>query len=521
MTKYLVLIFFISTISSLNAQQSVGVGTNAPHASAMLDVTSTTKGILLPRMTSAQRTAIASPAAGLMVYETTSASTWIYNGSGWVQLGSGGASPWIASGNNIYNSNSGNVGIGTSTNINAPLTIKGNTIITYTNGNDLVNGGNLAVLKLMGANTGSGVVYFLKPDSSIGATISYSSFNNNLQLRQGVNNGQLTLDDNGNVGIGTSSPVASAALHINSTTKGLLIPRMTTADRFNITSPANGLMVFDTDYGQIYQYANSGWKTILNSTYWWRPINNRSFVTNATDSIGIGTNSPAERLEVIGKIKAADNITTDGILFASAVSSSGAVTASGNIVSGGTGTFIGDIKSFASMTIDDVAGIINFKSATVDKGFVQLSGDNMRLGTFGSNASGKFIVRTGGGDRLIVDSDGNTMIGVSTPASGYKLSVGGKLICEEVKVQLSGSWPDYVFGEKYKLPSLQELQSYIQKNKHLPNIPSAAELEKNGMELGDMQKRMMEKIEELTLYILQQQKEIESLKLSLKKNGLQ
>jgi len=77
--------------------QAVGIGTSSPNASAQLDITSTTKGLLLPRMTSAQRTAIASPAAGLMVYETTTSSIYIYNGSAWVQLASGGASPWTIS----------------------------------------------------------------------------------------------------------------------------------------------------------------------------------------------------------------------------------------------------------------------------------------------------------------------------------------------------------------------------------------------------------------------------------------
>jgi hypothetical protein len=67
------------------------------------------------------------------------------------------------------------------------------------------------------------------------------------------------------------------------------------------------------------------------------------------------------------------------------------------------------------------------------------------------------------------------------------------------------------------LRPLQEVESFIQNNHRLPDIPSAAEIEKNGLQLGDMQKRMMEKIEELTLYILQQQKEIEQLKKHLPK----
>jgi hypothetical protein len=104
---------------------------------------------------------------------------------------------------------------------------------------------------------------------------------------------------------------------------------------------------------------------------------------------------------------------------------------------------------------------------------------------------------------------GNVYVGTAagTPAAGYQLSVKGKIISEEVKVQLSASWPDYVFADDYKLPDLADLEKYITTNKHLPNIPAAAEIEKNGFELGDMQRRSIEKIEELTLLMLQMNKQ--------------
>jgi hypothetical protein len=104
---------------------------------------------------------------------------------------------------------------------------------------------------------------------------------------------------------------------------------------------------------------------------------------------------------------------------------------------------------------------------------------------------------------------GNAYIGTTsgTPAAGYQLSVKGKIISEEVKVQLSASWPDYVFSDDYKLPDLADLEKYIITNKHLPNIPAAADIEKNGFELGDMQRRSIEKIEELTLLMLQMNKQ--------------
>ncbi len=109
-------------------------------------------------------------------------------------------------------------------------------------------------------------------------------------------------------------------------------------------------------------------------------------------------------------------------------------------------------------------------------------------------------------------STGNVAVGVTTVPAGYKMAIDGKLITEEVKVQISANWPDYVFKEDYLLPSLEEVQKHIREKGHLPNIPSAKEVERNGLELGEMNKLLLEKIEELTLYILRMDKEIQSLK---------
>ncbi|GGD07570.1 hypothetical protein GCM10011368_06870 [Hyunsoonleella pacifica] len=78
------------------------------------------------------------------------------------------------------------------------------------------------------------------------------------------------------------------------------------------------------------------------------------------------------------------------------------------------------------------------------------------------------------------------------------------------------NWPDYVFTNDYKLPTLLEVEAYIKENGHLPNIDSAKEVEKNGVLLGEMNAKLLEKIEELTLYIIEQQKQIELLKLKTK-----
>lgn len=94
-------------------------------------------------------------------------------------------------------------------------------------------------------------------------------------------------------------------------------------------------------------------------------------------------------------------------------------------------------------------------------------------------------------------------VGTTNAASGYIVSVGGKMICEEVKVALQGNWPDYVFDENYNLMPLDELKSNLNENKHLPGLPSAKSVEENGgYHVGEMQKKLLEKVEELTLYVI-------------------
>ena len=97
--------------------------------------------------------------------------------------------------------------------------------------------------------------------------------------------------------------------------------------------------------------------------------------------------------------------------------------------------------------------------------------------------------------------------------AGYKLRVFGKIISEEVRVQLTSAWPDYVFEEGYKKLTLPELETYLKENKHLPNVPSAADIDKDGQQLGEIQRKMLEKIEELSLYVIELKKEIDVLKL--------
>lgn len=131
---------------------------------------------------------------------------------------------------------------------------------------------------------------------------------------------------------------------------------------------------------------------------------------------------------------------------------------------------------------------------------------NVLLGSFSGNVG---IGTNSPTARLHVIT--NMMVGSGSPATGYALSVNGKIISEELKVQMDANWPDYVFDKSYKLMPIDELHQFIKINKHLVNLPTAAEVEREGIMVGDMQKRLTEKIEELTMYIIQLNERIKKL----------
>ena len=92
----------------------------------------------------------------------------------------------------------------------------------------------------------------------------------------------------------------------------------------------------------------------------------------------------------------------------------------------------------------------------------------------------------------------------------------GTIHAREVKIDVTG-FADYVFDQNYKLMPLNKVEQYVKANSHLPDIPSATEVGKNGINIGEMQNKLLQKLEELTLYVIEQQKQIEQLKQELKK----
>jgi hypothetical protein len=342
------------------------------------------------------------------------------------------------------------------------------------------------------------------------------------------------------VGISTSpfTPSPSALLEMRSTNKGLLLPRLTTTNLVSVPQPISGLILYDSISENLILRADGAWRQVLDNRTWIRS-NNSDNHTYSTDSIGIGTSAVQARLHV-SSLTGNEMVRIDGT--------------------------------------NPQISLYQWSPREL-KGFIHLSGDDLRLGTVSTNDLGKAIIRVNGGDRLTVAPDGNIGIATTTPATrlhipsgqdadisattngfimlgnngtdqtnvvfdnneiqarigtsastlflqnnggavqignaavpaGFAMSVAGRIICTELRVQNTGAWPDYVFQPDYQLLPLASLRQHIETKKHLPNIPPASEIEKGGLAVGDMQRRMMEKIEELTLYILQLESRLKKL----------
>ncbi|MBK8845703.1 MAG: hypothetical protein IPO27_03715 [Bacteroidetes bacterium] len=231
-------------------------------------------------------------------------------------------------------------------------------------------------------------------------------------------------------------------------------------------------------------------------------------VVTSNDYVGIGNaTTPAYTLHVEGKVISPTYYTLYS--HSNYVGNSDIRGVSGNSVCNpgygigveGSGGYMGVYGSASGSTYTGGAfGVYGYASGTA----------GTRYGVYGAASNSGGVAWAG-------YFSGNTytaqlMVNTTTGANGYVASIGGKLIAEEVRVALKANWPDYVFADDYKLMSISELEKSIQTNKHLPGIPSACEVEENGLHLGDMQTKMVEKLEEAHLYIIQLQKQIDELK---------
>ncbi len=187
---------------------------------------------------------------------------------------------------------------------------------------------------------------------------------------------------------------------------------------------------------------------------------------------------------------------------------------------GGGSVGIGTLSPDAKLTVVGSVGSLFSMSATGANAYLKmgLSTDYAWIQSYGSKP---LRINEIGNDVIFNVNGGNVAIGTIDP-KGYRLAVGGKAIAEEVVVKLQANWPDYVFEKNYNLPTLAEVETYINQNKHLPEVPAANEIEKNGIKLGEMNMLLLKKVEELTLYVLEQNKmnQIQSDEIKLLKQQL-
>ncbi len=371
---------------------------------------------------------------------------------------------------------------------------------------------------------------------------------------------RFTILSGGNLGIGTTNPTSRLVVQSNSgQTESLAQFRVgdASSDYFQIANSTGSAGQFipllkgyhDTDnryalsiMGSSSDAMDSGTNALVNFNarrynsavqnrplFVWTNYDQKMMTMTANGNIGIGVTNPSSKLEVKGVIK---TLNTDGRFVNLFTSGDG--NSYMNISGGSANSRFGfqvdgsskmSIMKNGSIGIGTSSPVANTKLTVV--GHVSIGGNgNYRLrtrhidGKHYSNSglddlylnynTGKHVRVGFGGQNSNLYVSGRVGIGTNNPDAD--LAVKGKIHTQEVKVDLNGAVaPDYVFLEDYNLKTIDEVENYIEKEGHLPNIPSAKEMEQNGIELKTMNLKLLEKIEELTLYMIEQNKKTELL----------
>ncbi|GGB06544.1 hypothetical protein GCM10011511_32510 [Puia dinghuensis] len=357
---------------------------------------------------------------------------------------------------------------------------------TATHGLVMINSATDASLSLNpgGVNVSALSIYTNVSPSGNYATLGNSSIGFNFDTRGGIpplrimNAGQtqeyLSLFSNGNVCINTNMTDNGNKLQVNGNlwTTGLILPTSAGAGKV-LTSDANGNATWQTASGS----SSGGWSLASNSTA-------------TTDNVGIGTTTPAAPLEVqVGQLSQTAGQTYEMARIDGYTANNSQIRFLLNRFAAGTGWTTASTRIQAWTDVSPQAYIdFNPNGATAGMAFGSGSTEQMRI-----------------------TQQGNVLIGKTSQInSGYMLDVNGNGRFNQVVVNTSGA--DFVFDSAYHLPSLPELQKYVQANHHLPDIAPAAVMQQKGVDLGDNQTRLLQKVEELTLYLIQQDKEIKALK---------
>jgi len=286
--------------------------------------------------------------------------------------------------------------------------------------------------------------------------------------------------DNGNAGIGTVNPQANLDIFKSYDANNNRSLKMYYQGSWGFASYASSFRFLDiesTEGGKILQLSGYGMGLGFDPPAYLSP--DKLYVNG---NVGIGTTTPITTLQV-------QNANTS---YAS------------TLVLKNTANHI---AARAGITLENDNG-----SQTMF--YKQASGNSDANDLILYSSAGDTRVYTSGAERFRITNAGNIGIG-TTDTKGYKLAVAGNMIAESVKVQLKGSWADYVFEDDYKLKTLEETEAFVKKNKHLPEIPSAAEVKNNGVDLGEMNVRLLQKIEELTLQVIELNKTVKQQQLQI------
>jgi hypothetical protein len=215
------------------------------------------------------------------------------------------------------------------------------------------------------------------------------------------------------------------------------------------------------------------------------------YMVQSGGSVGIGTSTPIAKLDVGSDISSG----TLGTIFGRLPEGNGT----------GAGTFLG-VRGYGTQPV-------NAKSFALEHSFYGTVNSSINFYRGGGITGGFISFNTDANtEQMRITPSGNVGIGTSAPDA--KLAVKGTVHANEVKVDLNGAVaPDYVFNSDYNLLSLEEIKTYIDQHKHLPEVPSAKEMEANGVQLGEMNMLLLKKIEELTLHIIELEKRVKTIEI--------